>query len=273
VHAQWFVNGQSRGVDPSDRGLAYGDGLFETMAAVDGRIRWLDLHLERLGAGCRQLGIEPVDVGTIRDEIIERCPPHGRWVLKLIVTRGPGARGYRPPVPANPARILGIVPWPEAPRSHYTQGIRMGLCKLRLGRNAHLAGLKHLCRLEQVLAQRELIGSDVEEGLLLDTDGLVVSGTSCNVFAVFDGRLTTPALTHCGVKGVMRRVVLASAGRLCIGATEQDIGAERLPDAEEVFVTNAISGIRPVQAIGERRYAIGAITLKLMSELGYPDDA
>jgi 4-amino-4-deoxychorismate lyase len=273
VHAQWFVNGQDRGVDPSDRGLAYGDGLFETMAAMEGRIRWLDFHLQRLGAGCRQLGIEPVDIDAIRAEILERCPPQGRCVLKLIVTRGPGARGYRPPIRANPARILGIAPSPKTPRSHYTRGIRMGLCKLRLGRNPDLAGLKHLCRLEQVLAQRELIGHDVEEGLLLDTEGLVISGTSCNVFAVFDGRLTTPTLTRCGVKGVMRRVVLESAGRLAIHAVEQDISAQRLQDAEEVFVTNAVSGIRPVQAIGGRPYPVGAITLKLMSELGFPDDA
>src|SRR5690606_21614850 len=115
----WLVNGRREAVlDPSDRGLAYGDGLFETMAAHDGRIRWLDYHLERLAEGCRTLGIEPPADGILAAEIAAHLPREGRAVVKLVVTRGPGARGYAPPAAARPTRILSISSWPSYPRHH-----------------------------------------------------------------------------------------------------------------------------------------------------------
>ena len=184
VTTLWLVNGQSTGVDPSDRGLAYGDGLFETMAAADGRIRWLDLHLSRLTDGCARLGIPTPSLELVRREIAEHCPRTGRAVAKLIVTRGSGARGYRPPAHPEPTRILAISAWPNYPATNYTRGIELQTLKLRLGQNPRLAGLKHLSRLEQVLAQAELRDTVADEGLLLDTDGWVVGGTSSNVFAV-----------------------------------------------------------------------------------------
>jgi 4-amino-4-deoxychorismate lyase len=269
VNTLWLVNGQSTGVDPADRGLAYGDGLFETMAASDGRIRWLDLHLERLEEGCRRLEIPAPSRSLLAHEIGANCPAHGRAVVKLIVTRGSGARGYSPPEPATPTRVLGISQWPDYPQSYYRDGISVRTCRLRLAENPALAGIKHLCRLEHVLAQLELRGSAVQQGLLLDASGYVAGGTSSNVFVVAGAELGTPGLARSGIKGVMRRAVLDAARGLGIRATERDIAPAELLAADEVFMTNALFGIWPVTELDGRRFTIGATTRRLMTQLDY----
>ena len=269
VNTIWLVNGQSTGIDPADRGLAYGDGLFETMAANDGRIRWLDLHLDRLEEGCRRLEIPAPSRSLLTREIETVCPNKGRVVVKLIVTRGPGARGYPPPESPAPTRVLAISQWPDYPDSRYRDGISVRTCRMRLGENPALAGIKHLCRLEQVLAQLELRGQPVQQGLMLDASGSVAQGTSSNVFIVAGGELATPSLARCGIKGVMRRVVLEASRALDIRAEERVIGPAELLGANEVFMTNALFGIWPVTELDGRRFAVGPTTERLMAHLGY----
>ena len=268
MNTLWLVNGQSTGVDPADRGLAYGDGLFETMASYDGHIRWLDLHLDRLEEGCRRLEIPAPSRALLTREIAAHNPKEGRTVVKLIVTRGPGTRGYLPPEPATPTRVLAISPWPDYPDAHYQTGIGVKVCQLRFGESPALAGIKHLGRLEQVLAQLELRGHAVQQGLLLDTSDRVVGGTSSNLFAVRDGELTTPTLARCGIKGVMRRAVLEAARTLGIRAAERDLTLADVEAADELFVTNALFGIWPVADVDGRRFAPGATTRQLMTHLG-----
>jgi 4-amino-4-deoxychorismate lyase len=269
----WLVNGRATAVDPADRGLAYGDGLFETMAAANGAIRWLDYHLERLDDGCRRLAIPTPDAATIRSEIAAHCPPAGRAVVKLIVTRGAGGRGYPPPESSEPTRILSISDWPDRPARYYAEGIAVQVCSLRLAESSALAGLKHLCRLEQVLAQIELRGSGCDHGLMLDNGGRVVGGTSSNVFAVRDGVLLTPALTRCGIRGVMRRVVLETAAELGIVTSERDLTLPDVQAADELFVTNALIGIWPIARLDARNFPLGATTRRLMRRLGIGTDA
>jgi len=269
VNTLWLVNGQPTGIDPADRGLAYGDGLFETMAASDGRIRWLDLHLDRLEEGCRRLEIPAPSRSLLTKEIEAHCPRKGRVVVKLIVTRGPGVRGYPPPESPTPTRVLAISQWPDYPDSYYRHGISVRTCGLRLGENPALAGIKHLCRLEQVLAQLELRGQPVQQGLMLDASGAVAQGTSSNVFIVAGGELATPSLARCGIKGVMRRVVLEACRALDIRAEERDVAPAELLGADEVFMTNALFGIWPVTELDGRRFGVGATTERLMTHLGY----
>jgi 4-amino-4-deoxychorismate lyase len=206
-------------------------------------------------------------------EIHAHCPQQGRAVVKLIVTRGPGARGYQPPELATPTRVLGVLPWPDYPQQHYYHGISVRVCQLRLGENPALAGIKHLCRLEQVLAQLELRGHAVQQGLLLDMSGHVAGGTSSNVFSVHGSVLRTPSLARCGIKGVMRRAVLDTARTLGLRAEESDLDLAELLAADELFVTNSLFGIWPVTDVDGRRFGIGAITERLMTHLGYPSDA
>jgi 4-amino-4-deoxychorismate lyase len=268
VNTRSLVNGQSLSVDPADRGLAYGDGLFETMAARDAQVRRLELHLERLEDGCRRLEIPAPSRSVLERDIDACCPRTGRAVVKIIVTRGPGARGYAPPEPATPTRIVTIAPWPDYPESNYRDGIAMRTCQLRLAENPALAGIKHLCRLEQVLAQLELRGQGVQQGLMLDTGGRVVGGTASNVFIVSGAQLVTPSLARCGIKGVMRRAVLDAARALGVHAEERDVAPDDVSRADEVFVTNALFGIWPVTDVDGRRFARGPTTERLMKHFG-----
>jgi 4-amino-4-deoxychorismate lyase len=259
-------------VDPADRGLAYGDGLFETMAAIDGGIRWLDYHLQRLEAGCSRLSIPAPDPTALRDELRQAAGQPGRAVVKLIVTRGVGARGYAAPKVPQPTRIMSISSWPDYPAANYTRGIGLRSVSLRLGENPALAGLKHLCRLEQVLAKIE-VGDTAEEGLLLDCSGFVVGGISSNLFMVRGSELATPALERCGVKGIMRRVVMEAAPRLGLHVAERDLTPMDLEQADELFVTNALIGIWPVTDFDQHVLPRGAATSRLMDRLGYGGDA
>jgi 4-amino-4-deoxychorismate lyase len=269
VETLWLVNGQRTGVDPADRGLAYGDGVFETMGASGGRVRWFDWHFERLEEGCRRLRIPAPSRAIIEHEIAAHSPPDRRAVVKLMITRGPGTRGYRPPKEPRPTRILSISQWSDCPGSHYSDGIGVRVCTLRLGENPALAGIKHLCRLEQVLAQIELLDSDAIQGLMLDASGHVVSGTSSNVFIVAGSELVTPSLTRCGVKGVMRRAVIAASAELRLKVAERDLTLDDVLAAEEIFMTNALFGIWPVTRLDATPFALGSVTQRLMHHLGF----
>src|SRR5688572_1169036 len=144
-----LVNGQAGGtIDPLDRGLHYGDGLFETIAVANGRPRFHDWHLERLAAGARRLGFPEIDRGVLTAEIAAAVDAP-QAVVKLILTGGLGRRGYQRPRPAVPTRIVAGFPWPELPAQAAIAGVRLGWCRTRFSRNPALAGLKHLNRLEQ----------------------------------------------------------------------------------------------------------------------------
>jgi 4-amino-4-deoxychorismate lyase len=265
VSGRWVVNGVSGGrVDASDRGLAYGDGLFETMAARGGSVPRLEYHFERLVEGCDRLAIPRPNLDTVAAEIGAEVAGLERAVVKLIVTRGGGGRGYRPPANAEPARILGIFPWPERDASHYTRGIVLRSVDVPIGENERLAGLKHLCRLEQVLAELELADGTADEGLQKRRDGRIVGGTSSNVFVVRGGRVTTPAIVACGVRGVMRRIVIETCGREGVPVAEADLVDADVHAADEVFVTNAIAGVRPVRGYDGSAFEVGPVTRRLM---------
>jgi 4-amino-4-deoxychorismate lyase len=243
------------------------------MACRAGRLRWLDYHLDRLAHGCARLAIPLPDAAALKREIESLSAGFDSAVVKLIVTRGIGARGYRAPEPAEPNRILSITPWFGYPSRQYTHGVDIKVCALRLGENPQLAGLKHLCRLEQVLAQMELTGDSADEGLLCDSSGCVVGGISTNFFAVRGAVLTTPRLTRCGVHGVMRRIVLEHADRAGLESVQSDLRLEDLDESDELFVTNAVAGIRPVRSLDGRRFEPGAYTRALMALLDGAGDS
>jgi 4-amino-4-deoxychorismate lyase len=260
-------------LDPRDRGLHYGDGLFETMAAVDGRIPLWERHLARLREGCRRLGIQVPCGETLQREAGRLIPGQGRAVIKMIVTRGAGGRGYRPPSDTEATRILSRHPWPEFPVANFRQGITVRLCESRLGTNPSLAGIKHLNRLEQILARSEWEDAAIAEGLMLDQQGHLVEGTMSNLFLVEEGRLVTPPVTHCGVSGIMRGLLLDLAGEAGIPLSVEEVGPPRLRAAGECFVCNSLIGIWPIRRLGEWQWPLGDTTLRmqerLSQELGY----
>jgi len=254
--ACWIDGQPAEALPLTDRGLHYGDGLFETLAVREGRIRHLDMHLDRLWDGCRRLGMPALDAQQLRRELDAAASGQSRAVMKLMVTRGSGGRGYRPPAEVKVTRVLLRYPWPEYPAEWAESGIEARICNTRLGSNPALAGIKHLNRLEQVLARAEW-GEGAAEGLMLDADAHVIEGTMTNVFASRQGLLVTPALDQAGVAGVTRRHILESAERAGIRVGVRRLSLDEFLDSEEIFVCNTIAGVWPVNCIGTRRYPVG----------------
>ena len=263
-----IINGQMTDcVASTDRGLLYGDGLFETIAVLEGEPGHWQQHLQRLRAGCARLGIEPVDELLLAEECRQLVDGVGRAVVKIIVTRGSGGRGYRVPARPLPTRILQLHDWPEFSVLCAQQGVAVRICDIRLGHNPRLAGIKHLNRLEQVLARQEWDDTGIMEGLLLDSESNLVEGTMSNLFLVRDGLLLTPDLQRCGVAGIMRSQLLERAGQISINAESCQLGMVDLHEAEEVFICNSLIGIWPVISIDDRKYTRGIITSRLQDLL------
>jgi 4-amino-4-deoxychorismate lyase len=248
----WVDGEAGSGVPADDRGLGYGDGLFETMRVLDGAVPLLERHLARLFAGCARLRIEGLDRAALRRELAAACADRADGVIKLVITRGSGARGYRIPTGASPRRIISRHPRTEWPASFAQEGIRARTCSTRLGLGGPLAGLKHLNRLEQVLARSEWQDEDIVEGLMLDAEGCVVAGTMTNLFLVNAGVLQTPSLDRCGVAGVARGLLMERAAALDLRVEERRIAPAALSAAEALFVCNSVVGIWPLRELDGR---------------------
>jgi 4-amino-4-deoxychorismate lyase len=252
-------------VPTDDRGLNYGDGLFETMRASGGRIPLLDRHLQRLMTGCRQLGIPCPPRDSLVTAAGSAAESLDDGVVKLLVTRGSGGRGYRPPEMPDPRCRLSVHGAPEVPRDWYREGVTVRICATRVGRSRATGGLKHLGRLEQVLASAELEGNEAE-GLMLDEYDHVIEGTRCNLFIVAAGTMLTPPVDMSGVAGVMRALVRELAVRADVECREEAFGLDRLRQANEILLTNSVLGVLPVREIPSLDWhrSRGPVTVRLM---------
>lgn len=248
-----LINGkQEDRIPATDRGMQYGDGVFETIAVIEGSPRLLERHLARLESSCNKLGIPYPGNETITHEIRQVCDGvKTRHILKIIITRGSGGRGYKPPAGTTPTRIVSTHPWPEYPQEWADTGIQIRLCKHPLSVNPALAGIKHLNRLDQVMASMEWDDPAIAEGIMLDQKKQIIEGTRTNIFIVKDNELFTPELSSCGVKGIMRGLLIELAKQLDITVIEKSISLDEFLAAEAVFVCNSIIGIWPVNKIDQ----------------------
>jgi 4-amino-4-deoxychorismate lyase len=265
--SSWINGRASTAIDHRDRGLQYGDGVFETMRVGRGRIRLLDYHLERLYEGCRRLGIRAPNEGTLRRELVRHAAPCADAVLKLIVTRGIGPRGYRPSGQERCTRVISLHALPRSLARAALEPQHLRMCRTQLGSNPALAGLKTLNRLESVVARAEWRDARVWDGLMRDTEGNVVSGTMSNFFIKRGPFLLTPMLDRCGIAGVMRRWVLGQAGALGLRPLEGRLRWEELGEADEAFATNAVAGIVPIAVIQQGRNRIAFRNMETAARL------
>jgi len=249
-------------LEVSDRGLHYGDGLFETIAVVGAEPLHLEFHAQRLLAGCAALGLPSNAARTLLEEGRALARGRARAVLKLLLTRGGGGRGYAAPARPRPSRIALLYPWPEHDPQAAVRGVRVRVCDTRLGMNPRLAGLKHLNRLEQVMARRELAPGE-SEGIMCDTAGCAIEGTMSNLFLVINGRLVTPDLSNSGVAGVTRARILDLARDAGWPVAIRPVSRQRLDQAREMFLTNSIIGVWPVRRIGKRILKPGPATRRV----------
>lgn len=263
-----LVNGlEAAGIDPFDRGVAYGDGVFRTFRLQAGvPLEW-PLHYRRLARDCAALGIECPAESVLRQELqraADRCPD---GVGKIVLTRGPGVRGYAPHQAGPPTRIVSAVPAPAYPASYALDGVRIRVCELRLSWQPRLAGIKHLNRLENVLARGEWQDTAVAEGLLLDFADRVIEGTMSNLFLVVRGRLVTPDLSRCGVDGVQRERVIAFARSAGIELEVRDVTLPEVMAADECFLVNSVIRLWPVAKLEDRSWRPGPLTRRIQAEV------
>ena len=251
--------------------------MFRTFVANHGKAQQWPLHYRKLQQDCAALGIACPDEALLSAELDGLLAQQPDGVVKLIVTRGEGARGYAPPASAEPTRLWDISPLPDFPADWTTHGIKVHLCQLRLGHQKHLAGIKHLNRLENVLAAAELSDAHpadpgIAEGLLMDTAGNVVEGIRSNLFLVSKGKLITPDLSRCGVKGVQRERVMAWATQHKMPLQVRNIGLDEVLRADELFVVNSVIGLWSIRELKQRRLS-GFPTARQIRKMLYEQDA
>ncbi len=264
-----LINGESQtSIAISDRGIQYGDGLFETIAVENGQCdHWFE-HMSRLVEGCARLHIPEPDTQQLLVEAQQLFSGQQLAVLKIIITRGSGGRGYRIPENVMPSRIISIHSWPEFPPVNRTLGVQLYLCETLLSHQPALAGIKHLNRLEQVLARDEWHNPDISEGLMRDVNGNVVEGTMSNVFAVINNELVTSKIEDCGVAGIMRAHIMRQAVLHEIAVVERNMSLDDILMADELFICNSIIKVWPVRQLLDKNYkVIGNVTAQIMNGL------
>ena len=266
-----LVNGKPENrIAVTDRGLQYGDGLFETIAFRHGVAEFIDAHLQRLIAGCKRLNIPFQQLDSLCKELefIYQSLSDTDSVIKIIITRGSGGRGYFADKSIEPTRIISTHDYPSYPESNSQTGVTVLLCQHKLPENPALAGLKHLNRLDNVLARNEWDDIDIAEGLMLDQSNNLIEGTMSNVFVVKSEQLITPLLNKSGVEGIMRAQIIAVAKQLGLAFKESTVTFDALKNADEVFICNSVNGIWPVIAVKDiAKYTLGPITHQLQQAL------
>lgn len=242
-----------------DRGLAYGDGLFETIRVSHGKATLLDYHLQRLARGAMVLRMA-LDLPAVCAELESAAAELVTGLLKLVITRGEAGRGYALPEQATPNRILHISPLPQYPAANAQYGVILYPCTTRLGHQPLLAGIKHLNRLEQVLARSEWQDARYAEGLVCDLQGSPVEGTMSNLFLRRQGQWLTPALDQCGVRGVMRDYLIEQFAVAGEKVVERRVSLDELLSSDEVFCCNSVFGVWPVTGVSDQTWQIGPYT-------------
>lgn len=261
---QFLLNGRMEAMlSPHDRGFAYGDGVFRTFKINQGVPEHWTLHYQKLVEDCNALGIVCPGAELLLADMARLFSSAEDAVAKIIITRGEGARGYALPALAQPTRVVIKAPMPDYPAANFDQGVHLHLCRLRLSHQPRLAGIKHLNRLENVMARMEWTNSAIADGLLLDEDGNAIECTMSNLFARFDDTLLTPGLENCGVAGVTRQRILESASMFGYQAKVVKLPLAELMQADEVIICNSLYGAWQVLSINARLWPLQGLALQL----------
>lgn len=262
-----LVNGKPADtISVADRGLSYGDGVFRTLRIQQGSpFCWLR-QFDKLRKDCDALHISCPSADILLQEL-ETLSGTESGVAKITVTRGIGERGYAPSSQATPTRVVSFHPAPVYDAAFYSDGITLHLCDLKLSRQPRLAGIKHLNRLENVLAAAECQAAGAAEGLLEDEEGFIISGTRSNLFAVIGGRLSTPDLSASGVAGVQRDRVIAWAEQHGVQCAVARLRLGDLLQANEIFLVNSVFGLWPVARIQEKDFDQRQMSLAIQTWL------
>lgn len=263
-----IVNGAIADTIPvMDRGLMYGDGVFRTLRVRNGQPEAWPRQYAKLAADCGALDILCPSSAVLEQELRNAVRHEPDCVLKIVISRGEGGRGYGVPSSVRPSRVMVTAPLPAYPASYATEGVRLHVCDIRMCHQPRLAGIKHLNRLENVLARMEWSDVDIPEGLMLDSDSHVIEGTMSNLFMRKADHLITPDLSQCGVAGLQRERIMEVASALGLTVEVARFSLLSLLEADEVLVCNSVIGIWPVREIGPRRWTPGELVPALRRKL------
>lgn len=264
-----LFNGQAAPEWAATRGLQYGDGVFRTMLIWDGAVVNQDAQLATLMRDASALQLDPPDSGVLRAEAHALAATAAQGVLKILLSRRDPGRGYAS-TSRTVDRLLRVAPLTPHPASNWDAGIQVHWSSVLLGIQPRLAGIKHLNRLEQVLASRDWT-PDQGEALMCDAEGRVIGGTRSNLFCVIDDILVTPDLSRSGVAGMMRGQLMALAHACGVPCEIGLVAPDELRHAQECFMSNSLIGIWPVRAIGSLQLpAPGPVTRRLRAALRHP---
>jgi len=262
-----LVNGRPADkVDARDRGLAYGDGVFRTLRTQAGLPLWWRDHYAKLATDCAALMLVCPDEAELHAEVCQVAEAGG-GVVKVMLTRGAGARGYAPPHDHSTTRIVVPAPLPPYAQADAPDAIAARWCTLRLARQPRLAGIKHLNRLENVLARAEWNDPATFEGLLCDDRGDAIGGVMSNLLIMKHGELFTPDLAECGVAGVARARLLRAAPRLDIPTHIGRLPPAAILAADEVMICNSVIGVRRVASLDDATWPPAGWTAALNNAL------
>jgi len=264
----WMDGRRVRSLPSDSRGLHYGDGAFRTILKYDNKYWYLTEHINKLVEDGIRLDLQ-VSADHLAGVVERAGRGRPRGTLKLIIVRQSGERGYQ-----SLTRNVNIIcQWHDIntySREHLSLGIVVDLSDVTLAAQPRLAGVKHLNRLEQVLASRNW-PSGVQERLMTDAQLQPICGTRSNLFWISGGQLYTPDVANCGVAGVMRSQVLQTAGKIGVACCIECRPLAELLAADEAFVCNSVFGLWPLRALGQRRWsAPGPLTRMLSQALAHP---
>ncbi len=251
----YLVNGSfNQAISPFDRGFAYGDGVFRTIKMVGGLPQHWPQHYQKLVADCAAINIVCPSAELLMSDLSQLFladseTEYHPTVAKIIITRGEGNRGYTPPAITAPMRVVLKSDMPDYPESRFSEGVALTVCETRLAAQPKLAGIKHLNRLENVLARMEWHNPDIAEGVMLDMHDNVIECTAANIFARFGDALITPDLQQCGVAGITRQRIIELAPTLSLKPAVETFNLEKLYQADEVVICNSLYGAWQVKAV------------------------
>jgi len=250
-----IVNGTEGGpIDARDRGFTYGDGVFRTFPMSGGHVPHWDRQFTKLASDCAALRLACPSRDHLEADLATIGARHPDGVVRITVTRGVAQRGY---AISDQSNVTRAVLWSafNPGRNTLTSGVRARWCDLRLGIQPALAGIKHLNRLENVLARSEWNDPAIAEGLLCDVQDNVIGGTMSNLFLQCNGVLMTPALDACGIAGVTRELVIERARAEQLNVEVRSVDRRMVNAAEAVFLVNSVIGVWQVIALGDRSWS------------------
>ncbi len=251
----FLINGEYQSHLPAnDRSIQFGDGCFTTARITAGEVRFLSQHIARLQQACQRLAIPFTQWQILETEMSEMARSHNTAVLKVIISRGSGGRGYNPAQCEYPVRILSVSGFPSFYTEWKTNGITLGLSSVQMGINPSLAGIKHLNRLEQVLIRAELEQTNQHEAIVLDSDGMMVECCAANLFWREGDSVYTPYVNRSGVNGTMRQHIMAELAQQGRVVHQVRAKPDALLHADEAFICNALMPIIPVRQAITTRY-------------------